>query len=83
MTISEQIIRAFTVADSRSLCIKADWGRVRISRRAYRDFFGTQRNSFKAELLEAGRTVECKTENPLTALAGLHAQVSNLKRGTK
>jgi hypothetical protein len=83
MNLSEQIIRAFTVADARAVTIYPSFGTVRISRKNYTDFFGTTRSSFTAELLEKGKDVACKTDNPLKSLAMLHAAVSNQKRGTR
>jgi hypothetical protein len=84
MNISQQITKAFSEIGVNSVTLNPNWGTVRLSRREHKDMVdGSIRSTFKAELIEKGKTMAYRTNNPFTALAGLHAAVSADKRGTR
>ena len=79
MTPSEQITKDFGSGENASI-VETAIGRVLVTRKQYRDMFGDERTTFKAQSLEAGETMVCKATNPFIALTNLYGFI-NAKGG--
>lgn len=75
MTATEQITHDFGRGENYSL-LETAAGRVLITRKEYTDHFGTKRTTFKAQSLEPGVQIACKSSNPFTALISLFGYVN-------
>jgi hypothetical protein len=75
MTTSQQLTEAFAKGENYVLLTTAI-GRVLVTRKQYRDVFGTERTTFKAQSLEVGETMVCKATNPFIALTSLYGHIN-------
>jgi hypothetical protein len=76
MTLYQQITRDFGRYGENSTILDTAVGRILITRKQYRDVFGTERTAFKAQSLEAGETMVCKATNPFIALTSLYGFIN-------